>query len=651
MKNPKHCADLSLYRDKSDMTVKDDSASSKIKGKRPGRPSSNISPKQRQERSRQSARECRSRTNVRYQYLEQLVKIKEKSVYKLRKELELHRRWCEEIDNGVISDDLVKSLSIDEQTTLQLPTAEQSDIPIPRQRSLSLPITSNYQTSNLGLTSAQGIPKSTKDSKLYKLLTGRISFKQSHSSEDTANVFHLNRTKSLSSEDTLNMFQPYMTQTFSSEDTSKMLQPYTTQSLSSDDTSNVRHPYTTQVNNAVESYDMFHHPSKLPNTEDTSNIYTQQRNGATIEKLSSTTAPILFKKVSSITALNENQKTATFSSFTKFDIKSQEQVDIINNYKLEMHEQSSCVSDFDNLTVLSNTNITIPNTNRSYDVCSFPKSHSDINMLSERFNADDTSSDMEFVDWILKNQSKLSSDRVLTESARQFGDTAMEDIFTEDQTEITDVSPSQFDVIYSEDNNIDNSNNSNMSFAQTFHGNIKIYDKNAPTTVESFPDNVLPSRTLHYMSTLPNMLNLPTYSSISFCRSTSAHSSQTPSSSMDTLVSQSHSLSGHLNPVDLLVTESKSNVTSILHDVNNQFDQSRTSEDLKELRRHNVSLNNQKPVENASASTSCKLLSSSDNSGFARENNEEATFTSLHHHSGISQAESIGLTICKLNIL
>lgn len=41
------------------------------------------------ERSRQSARECRARKKIRYQYLDELVADREKAVLQLRKELEM----------------------------------------------------------------------------------------------------------------------------------------------------------------------------------------------------------------------------------------------------------------------------------------------------------------------------------------------------------------------------------------------------------------------------------------------------------------------------------------------------------------------------------------------------------------------------------
>lgn len=194
---------------------------------------------------------------------------------------------------------------------------------------------------------------------------------------------------------------------------------------------------------------------------------------------------------------------------------------------------------------------------------------------------------MELVDWIFKNQSNLSSDRALIESARQFGDTRMVDILNEDQTDIVDISPAQFDMLFSIDNNIDTSNSLNVTFAQTFQGNIKISDIQAPSTVASPSDIALPSRTLHYKNTLPSMLNFPAFSSTPFHRSTIADFCQTPSSIRDTFVSQSHHSSGPFNPAKIPVTEFKSNDSTILHDVNPQFNQSRTNEDLKKLRRQN----------------------------------------------------------------
>ncbi|XP_058790355.1 REPTOR-binding partner [Phymastichus coffea] len=79
------------------------------RGRRPGRRlSDKIDVKAKLERSRQSARECRARKKLRYQYLEELVSDREKAIFALTKELEMYYRWCQELDAGIIPDGLVK---------------------------------------------------------------------------------------------------------------------------------------------------------------------------------------------------------------------------------------------------------------------------------------------------------------------------------------------------------------------------------------------------------------------------------------------------------------------------------------------------------------------------------------------------------------
>ncbi|XP_015793630.1 uncharacterized protein LOC107370158 [Tetranychus urticae] len=73
--------------------------SSGKKSKR-GKKSTRVDMNAKLERSRQSARECRARKKLRYQYLEDLVNKREKAVFSLQKELDSYKDWCKQVDDG-----------------------------------------------------------------------------------------------------------------------------------------------------------------------------------------------------------------------------------------------------------------------------------------------------------------------------------------------------------------------------------------------------------------------------------------------------------------------------------------------------------------------------------------------------------------------
>uniref|UniRef100_A0A3B1KGQ1 cAMP-responsive element-binding protein-like 2 n=2 Tax=Astyanax mexicanus TaxID=7994 RepID=A0A3B1KGQ1_ASTMX len=87
-------------------------------GKR-GRKPAKIDLKAKLERSRQSARECRARKKLRYQYLEELVSSKERAICALREELEMYKQWCSAMDQGKIPSEIKALLTGDDQKTSQ----------------------------------------------------------------------------------------------------------------------------------------------------------------------------------------------------------------------------------------------------------------------------------------------------------------------------------------------------------------------------------------------------------------------------------------------------------------------------------------------------------------------------------------------------
>ncbi|XP_067003086.1 REPTOR-binding partner [Anabrus simplex] len=86
--------------DEMEVTRTDRKESGK-RGRKPGRKAAEkVDMKAKLERSRQSARECRARKKLRYQYLEELVADREKAVLALRNELDKYRAWGLELDEG-----------------------------------------------------------------------------------------------------------------------------------------------------------------------------------------------------------------------------------------------------------------------------------------------------------------------------------------------------------------------------------------------------------------------------------------------------------------------------------------------------------------------------------------------------------------------
>lgn len=81
------------------------------RGRKPGQKSLRTDMKTKLERSRQSARECRARKKLRYQYLDDLILEREKANELLREELIKYQKWCHELDKGRIPDGLQDMLT------------------------------------------------------------------------------------------------------------------------------------------------------------------------------------------------------------------------------------------------------------------------------------------------------------------------------------------------------------------------------------------------------------------------------------------------------------------------------------------------------------------------------------------------------------
>ena len=80
------------------------------RGRKPGQKNLKTDMKSKLERSRQSARECRARKKLRYQYLDDLILERERANIVLREELIKYQKWCHELDKGRIPDGLHEML-------------------------------------------------------------------------------------------------------------------------------------------------------------------------------------------------------------------------------------------------------------------------------------------------------------------------------------------------------------------------------------------------------------------------------------------------------------------------------------------------------------------------------------------------------------
>jgi len=80
------------------------------RGRKPGQKSLRTDMKTKLERSRQSARECRARKKLRYQYLDDIILEREKANELIRQELVKYQKWCHELDKGRIPDGLENML-------------------------------------------------------------------------------------------------------------------------------------------------------------------------------------------------------------------------------------------------------------------------------------------------------------------------------------------------------------------------------------------------------------------------------------------------------------------------------------------------------------------------------------------------------------
>lgn len=77
------------------------------------------------ERSRQSARECRARKKLRYQYLEELVSKREEAIFVLKEELDSIKDVCSKIDSGILPLDAANMI-LEDKIPIKITTSSSS---------------------------------------------------------------------------------------------------------------------------------------------------------------------------------------------------------------------------------------------------------------------------------------------------------------------------------------------------------------------------------------------------------------------------------------------------------------------------------------------------------------------------------------------
>ncbi|CAD5118306.1 DgyrCDS7019 [Dimorphilus gyrociliatus] len=83
-----------------------------------GRKPAKVDVKAKLERSRQSARECRARKKLRYQYLEELVSSRERAIIQLRDELERYKLWVKQMDKDCVPKEVFQMLERHNRTQI-----------------------------------------------------------------------------------------------------------------------------------------------------------------------------------------------------------------------------------------------------------------------------------------------------------------------------------------------------------------------------------------------------------------------------------------------------------------------------------------------------------------------------------------------------